>query len=67
MSVMWNSAVDMDQIHKDALRRTRVALVKDLDVNNVCDELLSQDIFTQLMMEYIMVSCDCVFTCFMSV
>lgn len=44
----------MDQIHKDALRRTRVALVKDLDVNNVCDELLSQDIFTQLMMEYIM-------------
>lgn len=55
----------MDQIHKDALRRTRVALVKDLDVNNVCDELLSQDIFTQLMMEYIMVSCDCVFTCFM--
>lgn len=44
----------MDQIHKDALRRTRVALVKDLDVNNICDELLSQDIFTQLMMEYIM-------------
>lgn len=44
----------MEQIHKDALRRTRVALVKDLDVNNICDELLSQDIFTQLMMEYIM-------------
>lgn len=43
----------MDQIHKDALRRTRVALVKDLDVNNIQDELLAQDIFTQLMMEYI--------------
>lgn len=56
----------MEQIHKDALRRTRVALVRDLDVNNISDELLSQDIFTQLMMEYIMVSCDCVFMCFMS-
>lgn len=56
----------MEQIHKDALRRTRVALVRDLDLNNISDELLSQDIFTQLMMEYIMVSCDCVFTCFMS-
>lgn len=44
----------MEQIHKDALRRTRVALVRDLDVNNISDELLSQDIFTQLMMEYIM-------------
>lgn len=57
----------MDQIHKDALHRTRVALVNDLDVDNICDELLSQDICTQLMMECIMVSCDCVFTCFMSV
>lgn len=56
----------MEQIHKDALRRTRVALVRDLDLNNISDELLSQDIFTQLMMEYIMVSCDCVFMCFMS-
>uniref|UniRef100_A0A8W8JXW5 Caspase-2 n=1 Tax=Magallana gigas TaxID=29159 RepID=A0A8W8JXW5_MAGGI len=45
----------MDQIHRDALRRTRVALVKDLDVNIVCDELLSQDIFTPLMIEHIMV------------
>lgn len=45
----------MDQIHRDALRRTRVALVKDLDVNNVCDELLSQDFFTPLMIEHIMV------------
>lgn len=44
----------MDQIHRDALRRTRVALVKDLDVNNIFDELLSQEIFTYLMMEYIM-------------
>lgn len=45
----------MDQIHRDALRRTRVALVKDLDVNNVWYELLSQDIFTPLMIEHIMV------------
>ncbi|XP_061163123.1 caspase-2-like [Saccostrea echinata] len=44
----------MDQIHKDALRRTRVALVKDLDVDVICDEVLEKDIFTQLMMEYIM-------------
>jgi hypothetical protein len=45
----------MEQIHKDALRRTRVALVKDLDVDVICDEVLANDIFTQLMMEYIMV------------
>lgn len=47
----------MDQIHKDALRRTRVALVKDLDVNVICNELLNKDIFTPLMVEHIMVSC----------
>lgn len=44
----------MDQIHKDALRRTRVALVKDLDVNVICNELLNKDIFTPLMVEHIM-------------
>lgn len=44
----------MDQVHKETLLRTRVELVKDLDVNDeVCDELLSQDIFTELMIEYI--------------
>lgn len=45
----------MDQIHKDALRRTRVALVKDLNVDHISDDLLAKDIFTPLMMEYIMV------------
>lgn len=44
----------MDQIHKDALRRTRVAIVRDLDVDHICDDVLEKDIFTQLMMEYIM-------------
>nr|XP_022343163.1 caspase-2-like [Crassostrea virginica] len=44
----------MDQIHKDALRRTRVALVKDLNVDHISDDLLAKDIFTPLMMEYIM-------------
>lgn len=47
----------MDQVHKETLLRTRVELVKDLDVNDeICDELLSQGIFTELMIEYIVVS-----------
>lgn len=47
----------MDQVHKETLLRTRVELVKDLDVSDeLCDELLSQDIFTELMIEYIVVS-----------
>lgn len=47
----------MDQVHKETLLRTRVELVKDLDVNDeFCDELLSQGIFTELMIEYIVVS-----------
>lgn len=46
----------MEQIHKDALRRTRVMLVTNLDVDIIYDELLGKDIFTPLMMEYIKVS-----------
>lgn len=46
----------MEQIHKDALRRTRVALVETLDVDIIYDELLGKDIFTPIMMEYIKVS-----------
>lgn len=46
----------MEQIHKDALRRTRVALVTNLDVDIIYDELLGKDIFTPFMMEYIKVS-----------
>lgn len=45
----------MEQIHKDALRRTRMALVTNLDVDIIFDELLGRDIFTPLMMEYIKV------------
>lgn len=45
----------MEQIHKDALRRTRVALVETLDVDIIYDELLGKDIFTPIMMEYIKV------------
>lgn len=45
----------MEQIHKDALRRTRVALVENLDVDIIYDELLGKDIFTPIMMEYIKV------------
>lgn len=45
----------MEQIHKDALCRTRVALVTDLDVDIIFDQLLGSDIFTPLMMEYIKV------------
>lgn len=46
----------MEQIHKDALRRSRLALVTDLDVDIIYDDLLAKDIFTPLMMEYIKVS-----------
>ncbi|XP_052689434.1 uncharacterized protein LOC128167645 isoform X4 [Crassostrea angulata] len=50
----WKSnAYGMEQIHKDALRRTRVALVETLDVDIIYDELLGKDIFTPIMMEYI--------------
>lgn len=45
----------MEQIHKDALRRTRVVLVETLDVDIIYDELLGKDIFTPIMMEYIKV------------
>lgn len=45
----------MEQIHKDALRRTRVALVNSLDVDIIYDELLGKDIFTPTMMEFIKV------------
>lgn len=45
----------MEQIHKDALRRTRMALVANLDVDIIFDELLGRDIFTPLMLEYIKV------------
>lgn len=49
--------VDMDLVQKGAIRRTRVALVNDLDVSDeLCDELMSQDIFSPLMIEYIKVS-----------
>ncbi|KAK3104537.1 hypothetical protein FSP39_004519 [Pinctada imbricata] len=43
----------MDEIHKSALKRTRVALVEDLDVDHIYDHLLSEEIFTSLMLEYI--------------
>lgn len=46
----------MEQIHKDALRRTLVALGNSLDVDIIFDELLDKNIFTPLMMEYIKVS-----------
>uniref|UniRef100_A0A8W8NSV6 CARD domain-containing protein n=1 Tax=Magallana gigas TaxID=29159 RepID=A0A8W8NSV6_MAGGI len=50
----WKSnAYGMEQIHKDALRRTRVVLVETLDVDIIYDELLGKDIFTPIMMEYI--------------
>lgn len=45
----------MEQIHKDALRRTRVELVNNLDVDIIFDELFAKDIFTPIMMEYIKV------------
>nr|XP_034313108.1 uncharacterized protein LOC117684562 isoform X1 [Crassostrea gigas] len=48
-----SNAYGMEQIHKDALRLTRVALVTNLDVDIIYDELLGSDIFTPLMMEYI--------------
>lgn len=49
--------VDMDPVQKGAILRTRVALVNDLDVSDeLCDALMSQDIFSPLMIEYIMVS-----------
>lgn len=48
-----SKAYGMEQIHKDALRRTRVTLVSDLDVNIISDELLGKDVFTPPMMEYI--------------
>lgn len=47
----------MDLVQKGAILRTRVALVNDLDVSDeLCDALMSQDIFSPLMIEYIMVS-----------
>lgn len=47
----------MDLVKKGAILRTRVALVNDLDVSDeLCDALMSQDIFSPLMIEYIMVS-----------
>uniref|UniRef100_A0A8W8NRL5 CARD domain-containing protein n=3 Tax=Magallana gigas TaxID=29159 RepID=A0A8W8NRL5_MAGGI len=48
-----SNAYGMEQIHKDALRRTRVVLVETLDVDIIYDELLGKDIFTPIMMEYI--------------
>lgn len=49
--------VDMDPVQKGAILRTRVVLVNDLDVSDeLCDALMSQDIFSPLMIEYIMVS-----------
>uniref|UniRef100_A0A8W8K3L4 CARD domain-containing protein n=1 Tax=Magallana gigas TaxID=29159 RepID=A0A8W8K3L4_MAGGI len=45
----------MDLVQKGAILRTRVALVNDLDVSDeLCDALMSQDIFSPLMIEYIM-------------
>lgn len=44
----------MDLVQKGAILRTRVALVNDLDVSDeLCDALMSQDIFSPLMIEYI--------------
>lgn len=44
------------QIHKDALLRTREALVTDLNVDIIYDELLGKYMFTPFIMEYIKVS-----------
>ncbi|OWF53615.1 Caspase-2 [Mizuhopecten yessoensis] len=44
----------MEKIHKDALRKARIRLVRDLDPNaELWDMLVTESIFTPIMMEYI--------------
>ncbi|KAK3586316.1 hypothetical protein CHS0354_019976 [Potamilus streckersoni] len=44
----------MDEAHKEILRKSRVKIVEDLLIDDILDKLLEKEVFTAMMLEYIM-------------